>query len=63
MPVIYLFSAVFVVGVEQTLQWKYGAAGILGLLLLSIGVKAKSPVVSSVGAVMLALLVSGPALQ
>ncbi|MDN3028760.1 hypothetical protein [Streptomyces sp. S.PB5] len=62
MPALYLLSAIFVVGVEQTLQWKYGAAGILGLLLLSIGIRAKSPAMSSVGAVMLALLVAGPAL-
>jgi hypothetical protein len=62
MPVLALLSAVFVVGVEQTLQWKYGATGVFGLLLLTIGIKAKSPAVSSIGAVVLALLVSGPAL-
>ncbi|MDO0913797.1 hypothetical protein QQM39_24105 [Streptomyces sp. DT2A-34] len=62
MPVLALLSAVFVVGVEQTLQWKYGATGIIGLLMLTIGIKAKSPAVSSVGAVVLAILVSGPAL-
>ncbi|MFF7448204.1 MULTISPECIES: hypothetical protein [unclassified Streptomyces] len=59
---LYLLVAVFVVGVEQTLQWKYGAAGVIALLLLTIGVKAKSPAFSSVGAVMLALLVARPAL-
>ncbi|AZQ35699.1 hypothetical protein EJ357_21185 [Streptomyces cyaneochromogenes] len=62
MPVLALLSAVFVVGVEQTLQWKYGATGIIGLLLLTIGIKAKSPIISSIGAVVLAVLVSGPAL-
>ncbi|MEV6998481.1 hypothetical protein AB0N62_12415 [Streptomyces sp. NPDC093982] len=62
MPVLALLSAVFVVGVEQTLQWKYGATGIIGLLLLTIGIKAKSPNVSSIGAVVLAILLSGPAL-
>jgi hypothetical protein len=62
MPALYLLSAIFVVGVEQTVQWKYGASGIVGLLLLTIGVKAKSPAISSVGAVVLALLVAGPAL-
>jgi hypothetical protein len=36
--------------------------GIVGLLLLSIGIKAKSPTCSSIGAVMLALMVAGPAL-
>jgi hypothetical protein len=61
-PALALIAAVFVVGIEQTVQWKYGAAGVVGLLLLTIGIKAKSPAVSSVGAVMLALLVAGPAL-
>ena len=62
MPALAIISAVFVVGIEQTLQWKYGATGIIGLLLLTIGIKAKSPAISSIGAVVLALLVSGPAL-
>ncbi|MFG2553132.1 hypothetical protein [Streptomyces sp. NPDC048581] len=62
MPVLALLSAVFVVGVEQTLQWKYGATGIIGLLLLTIGIKARNPTISSIGAVVLAVLVSGPAL-
>ncbi|MFJ8542995.1 hypothetical protein ACIRFH_13450 [Streptomyces sp. NPDC093586] len=62
MPVLALLSAVFVVAFEQVVQWKYGATGVVGLLLLTIGVKAKSPSVSSAGAVVLALLVAGPAL-
>ncbi len=62
MPVLALISAVFVVGFEQIVSWKYGAAGVVGLLLLTIGIKAKSPSVSSAGAVLLALLVAGPAL-
>ncbi len=62
MPALALLSAVFVVGVEQTLQWKYGASGIIGMLLLTIGLKAKNPAISSTGAVVLALLVAGPAL-
>ncbi|MGW2050406.1 hypothetical protein ACWCPF_35320 [Streptomyces sp. NPDC001858] len=63
MPVLVVLSAVFVVGVEQTIQWKYGPAGAVGLLLLSIGIKAKSPAISSVGAVILALLATGPAVN
>jgi len=62
MPALALLSAVFVVGVEQTLQWRYGALGVIGLLLLTIGIKAKNPAVSSMGAVVLAILVAGPAL-
>ncbi|MCX4763129.1 hypothetical protein OG562_19515 [Streptomyces sp. NBC_01275] len=63
MPVLALLSAVIVVGVEQTIQWKYGAAGAVGLLLLSVGIKARNPAISSLGAVILALLVSGPAVS
>ncbi|MFE2097103.1 MULTISPECIES: hypothetical protein [unclassified Streptomyces] len=62
MPVLALLCAAFVVGFEQLVQWKYGAAGIVGLLLLSVGIKAKSPAVSSAGAVLLAVLLAGPAL-
>ena len=61
-PAIALLSAVFVVGFEQIVQWKFGATGIIGLLLISIGIKAKSPAISSIGAVVLALLFTGPAL-
>jgi hypothetical protein len=62
MPVIALISAVVVVTVEQLLQWRYGAAGLLGLLLVTVGIHAKRPGVSSGGAVLLALLVARPAL-
>ena len=63
MPALALLSAVFVLGFEQLVQWKYGAVGIFGLLLLTIGIKAKSPALSSIGAVVLAVQVTaGPAL-
>jgi hypothetical protein len=61
MPALALLSAAFVVAFEQLVQWKYGPAGIVGLLLLTVGIKAKSPAVSSAGAVVLALLMAGPA--
>lgn len=61
-PALALLSAVFVVGFEQIVSWKYGTTGIIGLLLLAVGIKAKNPAVSSMGAVVLALLVAGPAL-
>ncbi|MER7055457.1 MULTISPECIES: hypothetical protein [unclassified Streptomyces] len=61
MPVLAFVSAVLVVTFEQFVQWRYGAGGIVGLLLLTVGIKAKSPSVSSAGAVVLALLVAGPA--
>lgn len=62
MPALALLSAILVVGTEQLLQWRYGTMGVVGLLLLTVGLKAKSPALSSVGAVVLALMVSGPAL-
>ena len=61
MPALALLSAAFVVAFEQLVQWKYGPAGLVGQILLTVGVKAKSPAVSSVGAVVLALLMTGPA--
>ncbi|BCM68367.1 MULTISPECIES: hypothetical protein [Streptomyces] len=62
MPVLALLSALLVVGFEQLVAWRFGAAGIVGVLLLTVGVKAKSPAVSSAGAVLLAVLLAGPAL-
>ncbi|MFI9153052.1 hypothetical protein [Streptomyces sp. NPDC053367] len=62
MPVLALLTAVLVVAFEQLVEWKYGPTGIVGLLLLTVGLKAKNPAVSSAGAVVLALLVTGPAL-
>ncbi|AKN71515.1 hypothetical protein QR97_18400 [Streptomyces sp. PBH53] len=62
MPVLALLSALLLVGFEQLVEWRFGAAGIVGVLLLTVGVKAKSPAVSSAGAVLLAVLLAGPAL-
>nr|WP_145485807.1 MULTISPECIES: hypothetical protein [Streptomyces] len=62
MPAPALLSATLVLGFEQLVQWKYGTAGALGLLLLTVGLKAKSPAVSSVGAILLAVLLTGPAI-
>ncbi|CAL9499611.1 hypothetical protein SUDANB176_03415 [Streptomyces sp. enrichment culture] len=62
MSVLALVSAVLVLTVEQLIQWEYGAAGVLGLLLLTVGIKANSPGASSAGAVLLALLVARHAL-
>jgi hypothetical protein len=61
-PVLALLSAVLVITFEQLVQWRYGAAGIVGLLLLTVGIKARRPGISSAGAVLLALLVARPAL-
>ncbi|MFI7011584.1 hypothetical protein [Streptomyces sp. NPDC050145] len=63
MPFLSLLSAVFVITFEQLVQWHYGPAGIAGLLLLTIGLKARNATCSSIGAVLLAIMVAGPALH
>ncbi|MFF3613789.1 hypothetical protein [Streptomyces sp. NPDC002580] len=63
MPVIALLSAVFVVGFEQLVHWQYGPTGVVGLLLLTVGIKTRNATCSSIGAVVLALLVTGPAVS
>ncbi|OIJ64825.1 hypothetical protein [Streptomyces mangrovisoli] len=60
--VLAILSAVLQSGFEQTVQWKYGAAGLIGLLLFTIGIKARNSAVASVGAVLLTCVVAGPAL-
>jgi len=62
MPAIALLSALLVVGFEQFVAWQYGVGGAVGLLLLTVGLKSKSPTCSSIGAVLLALMLAGPAL-
>ncbi|MGP2436707.1 hypothetical protein [Streptomyces sp. JW3] len=61
-PIASSVSTVLVVAFDDFLHWRYGATGVLGLLLLTIGIKARRPAVSSTGAVVLALLVARPAL-
>jgi hypothetical protein len=48
--------------VEQLVQWKYGVAGATGLLLISVGIETRSHKALSAGAVLLAVLLAGPAL-
>ncbi|CAM5455044.1 hypothetical protein [Streptomyces pilosus] len=62
MQLLALLSAVLVISVQQLVEWKFGMAGLVGLLLLTIGIRANRPGISSAGAVLLALLVSRPAL-
>ncbi|MFC7309412.1 hypothetical protein ACFQVC_35030 [Streptomyces monticola] len=61
MPAIAVVGAVFVIGFEQLVEWQYGPVGVVGLLLLTIGIKSKNPTCSSIGAVVLAVLLTGPA--
>jgi hypothetical protein len=62
MPVQTLLTTVFTLSLEQFLHWRYGPAGLVGLLLLTVGVRTGNPTCSSLGAVVLALLITGPAL-
>ncbi|MFP3991596.1 hypothetical protein U9R90_29840 [Streptomyces sp. E11-3] len=61
MPVIAILGAVFIVAFEELVEWKYGPTGVIGLLLFAIGVKARNPTCSSIGAVVLMLTVTSPA--
>ncbi|EGG48218.1 MULTISPECIES: hypothetical protein [Streptomyces] len=60
MPVQIVLSTVFTAGVEQFLQWRYGPMGFVGLVLLTIGVKARNVTCGSLGVVVLTLLITGP---
>jgi hypothetical protein len=62
MAILALLDAVFAFTLEQFVQWRYGATGLVGLLFLTLGVKAKSPTCSSIGAVVLALTLTRPAI-
>jgi hypothetical protein len=62
MPLFALVIATFGLGLEQLVQWRFGPMGIVALVLLSIGIKAKNPTCAGIGAVVLALLVMQPGL-
>jgi len=56
MPLFALALAGFVIGFERLLEWRFGAVGAVGFVLLSVGVKARNITCSCVGAVVLAML-------
>ena len=56
MPVFALIVAVAAISFEQLIQFRFGVLGVLGLLLFTIGVKAKNVTCSCIGAVVLAML-------
>lgn len=58
MPVALVTAAL-----EQAVQWRYGTAGAVAMLLISVGIKAGIPTLTSIGAVMLAVLVTPPAVS
>ncbi|GAA3826246.1 hypothetical protein ACFS5L_43205 [Streptomyces phyllanthi] len=58
MPLIAIVVAALVVGIEQLIEWKYGPMGIIGVLALTVGLKARNSLVSGIGAVMLVMLLA-----
>ena len=63
MPVaLALVSALAVVAFQRFVEWRYGTLGIVGLLFLTIGLKANNHTCSSIGAVILAVMFAGPAM-
>ncbi|WP_327403070.1 hypothetical protein OG194_25205 [Streptomyces sp. NBC_01288] len=56
MPLLEIALSILRIGFEQIVQWRYGAMGIVALLLLSIGLRARNSTCASVGAVILLLL-------
>jgi hypothetical protein len=58
MPLIAIALAALAVTFEQLVQWKFGAMGIIGLVALTVGVKAKSATIGGVGAVILLMLLA-----
>ncbi|BBC34373.1 hypothetical protein SGFS_056670 [Streptomyces graminofaciens] len=62
MPALALLTAIAVVAFQQLVEWRFGTMGIVGLLFLTVGQKAKNHTCSSIGAVVLALMFAGPAL-
>ncbi|UUU32919.1 hypothetical protein JIX56_25270 [Streptomyces sp. CA-210063] len=59
---IALVSALVVVAFQRFVEWRFGTMGIIGLLFLTIGLKANNHTCSSIGAVILALMFAGPAM-
>lgn len=58
MVVIELLEAVTTLGIEQLLQSRYGALGVLCLILVGIGLKARNTPCLATGAVIFALLMT-----
>ncbi|MEU3254507.1 hypothetical protein [Streptomyces sp. NPDC006997] len=58
MPYIAIVIAALVIGFEQFVQWKLGPMGIIALVALTIGVKAKNTMIGGIGAVILVMLLA-----
>ncbi|MFJ2116573.1 MULTISPECIES: hypothetical protein [unclassified Streptomyces] len=58
MPLLVLLASVFSIGLEALVQLRFGPMGFVGLLLLSIGIRARNATFGCVGAVVLTLLMA-----
>lgn len=58
MPLIAIAIAALAIGLEQLLQVKYGAMGVVAFVALAIGIKAKNSMISGIGAVILVMLLA-----
>ncbi|MEV0911662.1 hypothetical protein [Streptomyces hokutonensis] len=56
MPLVEMLLSTLGIGFEQIVQWRYGPMGIVALVLLGIGLRARNATCASVGAVVLVLL-------
>ncbi|NGO07910.1 hypothetical protein G5C60_09660 [Streptomyces sp. HC44] len=53
-----LLSAVLGLGLEQAVQWRYGAMGVVCLILVAWGVRARNSTCLTVAAVLFVLLMA-----
>jgi hypothetical protein len=58
MAFFQLLSAVLGLGLEQLIQWRYGAMGLVCLVLIAGGVRARNSTCLTVGAVLFVLLMT-----
>ncbi|MFD7434700.1 hypothetical protein [Streptomyces sp. NPDC059861] len=58
MPFIALVVAALAIGFEQFVQSKLGAMGIIALVAMTLGIKAKNVTLGGIGAVILVLLLT-----
>ncbi|MFC7309410.1 hypothetical protein ACFQVC_35020 [Streptomyces monticola] len=58
MPLIALVFAGLAIAFEQLVEWRYGPMGLIAFAALAIGLKAKNTLFSSIGAVILVLLLA-----
>ncbi|MGW0824902.1 hypothetical protein [Streptomyces sp. NPDC002845] len=58
MPLIAILAAALFVGLEQLIEWKYGPMGLIGIVALTVGIKARNALISGIGAVVIVMLLA-----